>query len=108
MGFWESFQWSLWKIQAFFGDEDAAVHAASLQEVVLGTTEIDREINRIVDSEKVAGPRIPFFSDLKDTLENAMKGIGGLAKNLPIYVLIALLFMGAYLLLMGRKGKSVL
>ena len=108
MGFWERVQWGVWKVQAFFGDEDAAVHADSLAEVVEGKTAVDREINTIVNSEVVEGPRIPIFSDLKDALTGAIGGIGGLLKGLPYFFLIALVFVGIYLVLMGRKGAKVL
>lgn len=107
LGFWESFQWSIWKVKAFFGDKDAGIHADSLTEVVAGSTEADREINTIVDSENVAGPRIPFFSDLADAVQNSVKGVGGILKNLPMYVMIAIVFVGIYLVLMGKQGKKV-
>lgn len=107
MNFWERVQWGVWKVQAFFGDEDAAIHADSLNEVVEGKTAVDREINTIVNSEKVEGPRIPIFSDLKDALEGALAGIGGVLKNLPYFLLVALVFIGIYLVLMGRKGAKV-
>ena len=108
MGFWERVQWAAWKVKAFFGDEDAAIHATSLAEVVEGRTKVDREINVIVDSQKVLGPRIPIFSDLADTFASLIKGLGGVFKNLPIFILIIIIFVGGYLILMGRKGKSVL
>ena len=108
MSFWERIQWGVWKVQAFFGDEDAGIHANSLAEVVKGETAVDREINTIVDSQRVEGPRIPIFSDLKDALTGAITGIGGLLKGLPYFLLIALVFVGIYLVLMGRKGAKVI
>ena len=108
MGFWERVQWGIWKVQAFFGNEDAAIHADSLEQVVLANTPIDREINTIVDSEVVEGPRVPIFSDMKDALENTFKGISGLTKNLPLYILLIIVFLGVYVLLMGRKGKAII
>lgn len=107
MSFMERVQWGIWKVQAFFGNEDAGIHADSLNEVVEGKTAIDREINVIVDSQKVEGPRIPIFSDLKDALIGAIGGIGGVLKNLPYFLLVALVFVGIYLVLMGRKGAKV-
>ena len=106
--FGEWLQLAVWDIKALFGDQDAKSHAEALREVNAQATPLDREIYRVVESEVVEGPRIPIFSDLADTLGNSIKGIGGLVKNIPIYFLVALLFVGGYLLLMGKQGKKVL
>jgi hypothetical protein len=108
MSFWERIQWSAWKVQAFFGDEDAAIHADSLAEVTKGATAVDREINQIVDSQEVAGPRIPIFSDLKDALVGAVSGLKTVLQNLPLLIGIVIAIVGGYILLMGWKGKKIL
>lgn len=95
------------KIKAFFGDEDAAIHYQSLEEVNERATKVDQEIFRIVESEKVEGPRIPFFSDLKDGLFGAVKGVGGMFKFVGknIVVLIILIGIGFGLFYLGVFKK---
>lgn len=108
MKFWEWVQYTVWDVRGRLGDADADAHAQALWDVTHSEDPGDREINRIVDSQIVTGPRIPFFSDLADTLMATIKGVGGVAKLLPYIVVAAIAFLGVYLVLMGRKGKAVL
>ena len=51
---------------------------------------------------------IPVVSDLVSAGKGIVSGVTDTIKNLPLYVFIAIGFIGVYLILMGRKGKSVL
>lgn len=62
------------------------------------------------ETELVWAPKefkVPIVSDFVTATEGAIKGVGSTLKNLPLYFLVALLFLGAYLILMGRKGKAI-
>ena len=97
------------EVKAVLGDKDAQIHFDSLQEVNARKTKIDQQIFQIVESEKVAGPRIPFFSDVVDGIGGAFSGVGKLVKFLGKYsvVLIVLAGIVAALYFLGPLKRMV-
>lgn len=88
MGFWESFIWSV--KTNILGMESVTTNPVS------------------GETETVEKMKIPIVTDAIDTVGKAVRGVGNTLKNLPIYLFVAVAFLGVYLVLMGRKGKSVI
>lgn len=67
------------------------------------TVEWEQPVHTWGETFEIYTSEVPVIGDVR----NALKGIGDSLKNLPKYIWVILIFLGIYLILMGRRGKSI-
>ena len=100
MNFWESLQYASWKIQAFFGNKDAGIHADSLKTVTSATSGMDKQINDTINAYKIKHTGI--LGDLQTFGNNLVNAI----KALPwIIVAVGAVLLFIYLYPLAKRSK---
>ena len=65
--------------------------------------------NPVTGAEETVEPiKIPIVGEFATGIGNVFKGVGDTFKQLPKMLLVAVVFIGIYLVLMGRKGRTVI
>lgn len=111
MSFGEWLQRSIWKVQAFFGDKDAAIHVESLDAVNSQKTEVDRIIYQTVEQEKIKHTGLLGVMDaVGDTVRGFTKGVtnilGFSLKNIQWIILLIVVGYFGWLFVNIKKGAK--
>lgn len=102
MNFWEWAQYTIWDIKGRLGDTDAASHADSLWTVTHATSGTDKQINDVINAEKIK------HTGILGVLDTFGTNLVNVIKNLPFILLafgliIALIYLWP---LLNRKKSA--
>ena len=111
MSFGEWLQRTSWKIQAFFGDKDAAIHVESLDAVNRQKTAVDRAIYNAVESQEIKHTGfLGVLDSVGDTVRGFAKGVtnilGFSLKNIQWIILLVVVGYFGWLFVNIKKGAK--